>query len=82
MAVTTNKTAGAKRNTTASKRSEVDRRDEDIRRRPRYFFSGHDGSYTNNTAGAKRSPLAAAADAFFSTRDRPSRQWVTVDKTE
>ena len=36
---------------------------------------------TNNTAGAKRSPLvAAAAGAFFSTRDRPSRQRVTVDQ--
>ena len=37
---------------------------------------------TNNTAGAKRSPLvAAAADASFSTRDPPSRhQRVTVDQ--
>ena len=37
---------------------------------------------TNNTAGAKRSPLvAAAADASFSTRDRPSRhQRVKVDQ--
>jgi hypothetical protein len=36
---------------------------------------------TNNTAGAKRSPLAAAADAFFSTRDPPtSGQRFTVDQ--